>query len=418
MAAEIANRKHVQDVEKVERSIATRIVKILYCHNIYTAEGGENTVFRQETQILQAHGEVVRTFTRNSNEIAHYNAAAKAGAFVFGFYSMRTQRELTQTVEEFRPDVALVQNVFPLLSPSVYLTLHRLRVPVVQLIFNYRLVCINGSLFRDGALCERCVRGSVFNAIPRRCLHGSLGLSVWYAMIFGMHRTAQTFRKTIDRVVVPHGFVGRKIAEAGIDPSRIRINPNPFTLPKRAEGESAEPFILYVGRVIPEKGVLSLVRAMESVPPPVRLVIVGDGEEMPAIKAFLEGRPALAARIDMPGRMWGDQLHALENGALAHVLPSQFHDISPVFVYTALGLGKPVIVSDLGSLPEMVGDGVEGLVFRAGDSAGLAAKINELAANPALRRKLGDAGRRKAEEQFAPEVHYRRLRAVFEEVVS
>lgn len=391
-------------------------MKILMCHNFYAQEGGENGVFRQEAKILEAAGHAVRLYARDSKELT--TTAARLAAVAASVHAPRTARELTAVVAEFRPDVALVQNVFPLLSPAVYTTLERHGVPIVQLVFNYRFLCANAQLFVDGAVCERCVHGSTINAVVHRCMHGSRAISLWYAGLLGLHRRLGTFRRTIRRFVVPHEFVGRKLVEGGFDAARIRVVPNPFTLPPVSPEDVGAPYVIYVGRVVPEKGVLTLVQALERTPPPLRVVIVGDGPELPVIRAYLAARPELAARVECTGGLWGEPVQKLMAGAMALVLPSLWHDVSPLLLYNALAMGKPAIASHLGSMPDIVSDGVDGFIFPAGDVAALAERLERVARDPALRRRLGTAGRAKAESRFAAEVHYAALSAVLDEVVS
>jgi glycosyltransferase involved in cell wall biosynthesis len=393
-------------------------MRILVCHNFYAQEGGENGVFRQEVKILEERGHEVFTFTRNSAEITHFSAFAKLRMLVEGFHSLSVDRELRRIVQEFRPDVALVQNVFPLISPGAYTVLEHLGVPIVQLVFNYRFLCANAQLFVNGARCERCVCGSPLQAAMFRCLHQSTLPSLWYGLILAFHRHRQTLTRCIQRFIVPHPFVGSKLVEGGIDPARIRVVGNPYALPPVALEEGEEPYVIYVGRVVPEKGVIDLVRAIERVPPPLKLVIVGDGEALPEIEEYLTSRPALAARVDRKGRVFGDAVQALMAHAIAFVLPSLWHDVSPLLLYNALAMGKPAIGSHLGSQPDILSDGVDGFIYPAGDVDQLAAKLVLLAGDAALRRRMGAAGRRKAEARFSTDVHYANLMAVLEEVTG
>jgi len=387
------------------------------CHDFYAQEGGENRVFREEAAILGGFGESVQVWARDNREIEAYGFVGRCMAWMSGFYSPRTAREVGRLVRSFRPQVAIVQNVFPLASPSLYLTLHRLGIPVVQLVFNYRLVgCANAQLFTHGALCHRCVKGTTWHAASLRCLRSSLTASLWYGLILGLHRRLGTFRHCIDRFIVPHSFVGGKLLEGGFDPGRVRVNPNPFTLPEQITTEAVKPYFVYLGRVIREKGLLTLVKALVQVPAPLGVVIAGDGPALSEIEAYLVNHPALAARVELAGPIWGEQARALLAGAQAFVLPSEWYDPSPLLLYNALAMGKPAIASDLGSQPEIVGHDLHGLIFRAGDVDDLARKMLRLAGDTSLRRQMGEAGRRKAETEYAPEAHYRRLREILQEV--
>jgi glycosyltransferase involved in cell wall biosynthesis len=394
-----------------------RPLRILMCHNAYRQHGGEDNVFQLQRRILEEGGEEVRTYGRSSGEIDDFGPLARLRMVLGGFFSWRSYREVRSLAREFEPDLAVVQNVFPLLSPSVYVALRRQGVPTVQMVYNYRLHCANAQLFTQGKLCERCLHGSTLNAARFKCLHGRRLRSLWYGLILGLHRRLGTFRH-IERFVVPHAFVGAKLAEGGLPAERFRESPNAFLLPDPVIGEAEPPFVLYVGRVIPAKGVFTLVRAMEGVEPPVRLVVVGDGEDLPRIEAYLAERPALARRVELLGPRWGSEVETLMARMMAMVLPSEWYDVSPTTVYTALALGKPALVTSLGSCPQIVDDGVEGLVFEAGNPRHLAAQINRLAADPELRRAIGRRARQKAERELTPQAYYQRMQTIFSEVVA
>ena len=388
------------------------------CHSFYAQDGGENHVFREEGHILRAHGEEIAEYVRHNHEIDGYGPLRKARALGGGLYSRRTAREAAEIVRSFRPQVAIVQNVFPLISPSLYRVLHALRVPVVQLVFNYRFLCPSAQLFTEGAVCERCLHGSTWNAVVHRCIRQDRALSLWYASIVGLHRAWGTFRKAITRFVVPHPFVGRKLVEGGFAADRIRVNANPYRLPAYTPRAASPPYLLYVGRVVPEKGLLTLLEALSHVPPPLRVEIVGDGAGMDELRAFLHQHPDVAARVTLRGTLWGDDLRELEEGATAYVLPSRWYDPSPLLLYNALSRGKPALATEMGSQPEIVTDGVDGLIFRAGDARDLAEKIRRLIDQPELGEALGRAGRDKAERHFTPEAHYGRLKSYLEEAAG
>jgi glycosyltransferase involved in cell wall biosynthesis len=363
--------------------------------------------------LLAAHGETVFQYSRSSSELAGLSMAGRARAFAAGFWSPRTARELDALLERERPDVALVQNVFPLLSPSLYRALAG-RVPIVQLVFNYRLLCPNAQLYTEGAICERCVPGNTTHAVIHRCYRRSRVYSAWYAAIVGLHRAAGTWH-LIDRFVVPDRFLAAKLAEGGLPADRMRINTNPFDV---GGFEPAPPgdYALFVGRFAPQKGVLTLVEAMARTRSGIRLVMVGDGEARPEVERRVD-RLGLAGRVELTGAQWGDAVKRLIAGAMAVLVPSEWYDNAPLIVYQAYASAKPVIASRINGLIEVVADGTDGILFSPGDPEALAAAIDALAGDPERVRTMGAAARRRAEEEFSVGAHYRRLRAILDEVV-
>ncbi len=183
---------------------------------------------------------------------------------VFSAYSSdQTKQAIINLVTRDEPDIALVQNVFPLLTPSVYIALAEAGIPVIQAVYNYRLVCPSAELYTEGAICERCVDGNTLHAVIHRCYRGSYAASAWYASIVGLHRMLKTFSNKISSFMVPDNFLGTKLAEGGIPAVKIWCNPNPFFLDEYQAEPTHHGFVLFAGRLVSQKGILTLLRAME-----------------------------------------------------------------------------------------------------------------------------------------------------------
>ena len=390
-------------------------MKILTCHNFYQSDGGENMVFRTEQEILRKAGHEVIEYSRQSTDTEGSGLAARAGMFVSGFYSRRTVREVRALVDRERPDVAIIQNVFPLLSPSLYHALHG-RVPMVQLVFNYRILCPNAEFYTNGANCERCIGGNTIHAVRFQCYRQSRVFSAWYAGIIGLHRALRTWH-LVDRFIVADRFLLRKLVEGGLPGDRIRVNSNPFDVDQYPRSDESGDYALFVGRFTRAKGVLTLVRAFAQANLPRRLVMVGDGESMSEIQSIIREH-GLADRVELAGRVFGDKMRQLMAGSQFVVVPSEWYDNTPMTIYQAFSTGKPVIASRMSGVMEDVIDGEDGILFTPGDPADLARKMEQVAADPELRKRLGERARQKAEAQWSAPAHQSRLTAILEEVAG
>ena len=133
---------------------------ILMVHNYYQIGGGEHTVFEQEAELLRRHGHPVTAYTRHNDELK--GSSVKKALLPFQtLFSLKTYREVRRLIRRERIDVVHCHNTFPLISPSVYYAARREGVPVVQAIHNFRLICANALLFRDGHVCEECLSGKM-----------------------------------------------------------------------------------------------------------------------------------------------------------------------------------------------------------------------------------------------------------------
>jgi len=380
-------------------------MKILVCHNRYRQRSGEDVVFDEMLEILENRGHaLVRYIDSNARIDGPFRLAGS-------LFSLRVYRELRGLVGRERPQIAIVQNVFPLLSPSVYWALRREGVPVLQNVFNYRLACPSGTFFSRGRVCERCIRGNYFNGVVRRCFRDSFALSAVYALVLAFHRFLGTFHRGVDRYIVPDRFFETKLVAAGFSARKFRRVCNPFKDAEGAVSQRDDGYILFVGRLVREKGVITLLEAARRVPE-VPLHIVGDGP----LGAHVRGKAQQAVRF--LGPVYGERLDELIAGARALVVPSEWYDNGPVVVYQAFARGKPVIASDIDGLPELVVPGQTGWLFPPGDRAALAALLRHVSNSPEEARRLGVRAHAWLHGNAGADRYGRALESVFRELAE
>jgi glycosyltransferase involved in cell wall biosynthesis len=357
------------------------MLKILLCHNYYQNPGGESLVFESEAQGLKQYGHEVIEYSRHNTDIAAMDKAQKAGLLISAYGLPRLRIDLAELVKREKPDVAIVQNVFPLLSPSVYSTLSHCGVPVIQAVYNYRFVCPSAELYTQGAICERCVHGNTLHAVVHRCYRDSYAQSAWYASIIGWHRLIDTFNKNIDCFMVPDEFLGKKLIQGGIRAEKIHTNPNPFFVQRVRPQAIHNGTILFVGRLVRQKGVLTLIDAMKRTASGSRLVIVGQGELNAMLRSEID-RFAGESKITLLPPCWGDEMDRLVAESAAVVIPSEWYDNLPLILCQANAAGKPVIASRIDGIPEYVREGENGFLFEPGRATQLADLIDRVLQMP------------------------------------
>jgi glycosyltransferase involved in cell wall biosynthesis len=392
-------------------------VRILLVHNYYQQPGGESGVFENLLRLLKRVGQDVDVYSRDNSEIVHFDLKDKALMGMGAFFSLQSWSELKALVQNRRPAVALVQNVFPLISPSVYYALRSEDVPIVQLVYNYRFVCPDAQLFSLGEICERCVLGNHWHAVARKCFRNSRSQSAWYAANLKLHRVLGTFSRNNDIFIVPDHFLGRKLIKGGIPAHKIRRNVNPFFVEDYQPCYEPGEFILYVGRLVRQKGVFTLIQAIaHSSPSGPPLYMVGDGESRRELEA-LAGNLKLAHRVKFLGPRWGKELQSLIASSRFVVIPSEWYDNLPLVLCQAYATGKPVIASAINGIPEYVENGVDGFLFEPANPLELAQRIDQLSADNSAVCRMGSNARRKAEEVFDYRAYWRTLKPVLEELV-
>jgi glycosyltransferase involved in cell wall biosynthesis len=388
-------------------------MKILLVHAAYQQFGGEDSVVRAERELLERHGDQVLLYSRHNDETKHFSPAEKIAFFPQTVYSCKTSGEIADAVRSFRPDLAFIHNVYPLISPSVYHALHALGIPAVQVLHNFRPFCPNGLFYTQGKICEDCKGGNYLNAIRKRCFRDSYVLSGLYALTLGANRLAGVIDK-ISGFICLTEFFKIKMLEAGVPEGKLFVRPNFVYAPALTETKNeAGRYALYLGRLSPEKGCWTMIRAFEELPQ-LSLKILGTGPMERELQDYVMQKGLKT--IEFLGFRGGEEKWRLLRDALCIVVPSEWYENFPVTVLEAYMAAKPVVASRMGGLPYIVEEGRSGLLFEAGKSGELAQRIQSLFADPAAALRMGACGRRLSETKYGPEQGYSNLMTIFSQV--
>lgn len=381
-------------------------MKILLVHEHYQQRGGEDEVFETEARLLSDRGHEVHRYEVSNDEIDASRPLRLATATI---WNHAAALDLGRAIDRYQPDVAHFHNTFPLLSPASYVAAKRRGVAVVKTHHNYRLLCANGLLFRNGQVCESCVGAlAPWRGAVRRCYRNSRAASAVVATTIGVHRALGTWRGSIDMHVALTNFARLKLIAAGLPSDRIAVKPN-FVRPDPGAGCGGGGFALFVGRLSDEKGVEDLLVAWRSLGSRLPLRIVGDGP--------LAGVVARAAR-EIPGVEWlqrrpRSEVDELMRAAECVILPSRwFEGLSRVLI-ESLAAGTPVVVPAVGPFPDLVTSGENGLLFRAGDGNALAKIVADQLARPLGFARMRAASRACFEERYGESSNYRALMEVY-----
>ena len=388
-------------------------MRVLIIHSAYQQFGGEDSVVRAERELLERHGDEVLLHSRHNDEIKEFGVTEKAAFFPQTVYSFRSSGEISDVVHGFKPDVAFVHNVYPLISPSIYHKLHELGVPAVQVLHNFRPYCPNGFFYTQGQICEACKGGNYLNAVRKRCYKDSYALSALYGFALGANRLAGMVNKIAGFICLTE-FFKIKMKEAGVADSKLFVRPNfVYAPPLMPAANGAGQYALYLGRLSPEKGCWTLIHAFERLPH-VPLKIIGTGPQEQELKDYVRAKGM--GNIEFLGFKTGDEKWQLLRNSLCLVLPSEWYENFPVTVLEAFMASKPVVASRMGGLPYIVDDERSGLLFETGKVSELAQKIQKLVDDPATAARMGALGRHLSETKYGPEQGYRNLMNIFSQV--
>jgi len=388
---------------------------VLAIHNYYQQPGGEDQAFAAETRLLEAHGDEVIRYTNHNDRVASLHALDLARKTI---WNEQSYRDLSNIIRDRRPDVMHAHNTFPLISPAAYTAARDGGIPVVQTLHNFRLLCANGLLFRDGHVCEDCVGQTIpWPAVVHKCYRGSLAASAVVATMLLYHRARGTWQRDVDLFVAATDFARTKLIEGGLPPDKIVVKPNFVEWEVDAQSvddEAERDYMLYVGRLSAEKGIRTLIASWNASTGLLPLRIVGDGP----LKDEVLRAAATNPLIRWLGYRPASEIQQLLRGARALVLPSECYEMFPLVVLEAYSTGVPVIGSRTGALESIIEDGRTGLLFAAADPVDLGKKVLWASANQDSMSSMGKNARAVYLERYTGSVNYKLLRAVYARAAS
>ena len=382
-------------------------MRVLFVHDYYQQPGGEDTVFTAESLLLEAYGHRVLRYTAHNDCATAMGRVALARTTV---YNPVAYRELRALIHGERPQIVHLHNTFPLISPSAYYAARAEGVPVVQTLHNYRLFCPTATFFRDGRVCEDCLGKSVpWPGLLHACYRSSRLATGAVAAMMAVHRAAGTWTNAVDVYIALTEFARRKCIAGALPADKIAVKPH-FVHPDPGAGRGQGGYAVFVGRLSPEKGLNTLLRAWDQLPERMPLKIVGDGPLAGRVATIVPKLPA----VEWLGRKPLQEVYALIGEAAFLVVPSECYETFGRVVIEAFAKGTPVIVSHIGAISEAVDAGRTGLHFRPGDASDLARQVEWALAHPAHLARMRAEARREYETRYTAERNYEMLTEIYD----
>lgn len=386
-------------------------MKILYIHNEYARPSGEEQASQDIVQLLREHGHEVRWYKRSSAEIA----GSKFGiikSFFTGIHNPDSAKGLEKLLDEWRPDVIQVQNLYPLISPSIFAPIKKLDIPVVMRCPNYRLFCPSGlCLDPAGKVCEDCFRGNhEWNCVRKNCL-GSRFKSLGYAVRNASARKKRAMLDNVDVFIVQSEFQKKKFMDMGIEEHRIGIVPGLSPTIPEPKDVSVGEGVTFVGRVSAEKGIYEFIEAARMLPS-VPFRVAGN------LDAAFNKPDDIPANVEFVGFLKGDELNNLYFESRIIVIPSKWYEGFPNVITRGMLLKKPIITTNIGAMQSIIDHNENGLLVHPGDSTDLANAISLLYSDTEKCIDFGLKGRAKAESQYSRDSIYEALEEIYNRAIN
>jgi glycosyltransferase involved in cell wall biosynthesis len=406
-------------------------LKVLLANKFFYRKGGGEVYLFDVMALLQAHGHQVIPFAMRHE----LNPASDYDSFFVDrvtfdeqhswrgdirkalniLYSLEAKRKIDALLDLTRPDVAHVHNIYHQISPSILPVLKRRGLPVVMTVHDLKLLCPNYKMRTHGAICERCKPRRFYQAVIHRCVKDSIMASAVCAVESYLHRYSGVYETNVDKFVTPSRFYQMKLIEWGMPEKKIVFIPNFARLNQFVPDYGGEDYFVYFGRLVEEKGLLTLVKAMRRIRSGT-LFIVGDGPLFSVLQdAIIEYQ---LQNVHLTGFKRDAELANLIRRARFTVVPSEWYENCSMALIESYAWGKPALGANIGGISEMIDEGKTGLLFEPFSVEDLAEKINYLFAHDDVATRMGKNARAKAEKEYGPERHYAELMRLYSQFIG
>ncbi|MBR0696599.1 glycosyltransferase family 4 protein [Bradyrhizobium lablabi] len=399
-------------------------LKVLFANKFFYLKGGAEAVMFDEIDLMKKHAVDVVEFSmcdpRNRPSkygsyfvsLKDYRSTSRVARLrsALSFINSREAADkISSLIRNEKPDIMHCHNVYHQLTPSIINAASRIKIPIVLTLHDYKLVCPVYTRLSNGQVCTKCSDGHYEALLVQRCADGSIGRSVLLWGEARFHAAAGSYQR-VDKFIAPSRFM-RDAVVPRLGEDKVVYIPNGVDTSRIEVSGQDDGFVLYLGRLSPEKGVETLLRAHAGDNAAWRLVVAGAGP----LLGNLQSRFPLA---EFTGHLTGEALEARLRDASMVVVPSEWHENNPLSILEAMAHAKPIVASHIGGIPELVSHGKTGLLFEPKNAQQLSSQIKLLLSDSDLRRKFGREARRIAETEYSLERHGAALLSLYQSLAA
>lgn len=406
-------------------------MKILMVNKFFYIKGGSETYYFSLKKLLEQHGHEVIDFSMKDkrNFLSDYseyfvnnvdyndkNTILKKIQLAKNIiYSTEAKTKFENLVKATRPDIIHLNIFQHQISPSILDVIKKYRIPTVYTAHDLKMVCLNYKMMSHGKICEKCMHGHYFQCLKNRCVKDSFVKSSINVIEGYVHKFRKSY-DSISTIITPSLFYKKKLEQFGIEKERIVHIPN--FLESDTEciqiPENLKKYYLYFGRLSEEKGVLTLIKA--AVKSKIEMYIVGTGPLKERLEKYIDKNKI--KNVKMLGFKSGIELKTLVGNSKAVILPSEWYENGPYSAIEALQLGRPLIGSDLGGIPELIFENKNGYIFKNKDISDLKKCFDKMEnLNASEYQKMERYSKDIFDKYYTSKVYYKKIFKVYSDLL-
>lgn len=400
-------------------------MRVLLVNKFHYLRGGSEKYYFELAQLLKSKGHTVGFFSMKHEENittgdAEYfveeidlNTGSKLKALDV-IYSQENKRLMAKALEEFKPDIVHINNFQRQLSASIIDAIKEKNIPIVMTAHDLNPICPASIMLYNGEVCDDCITKGYAQCIKKKCVKGSTLKSTLGVMEKKYYDIRKVFRK-IDCIISPSEFNKNQLVNGKLKYNDI-VTLHNFVNESERNDYVLGDYAFYLGRLSKEKGILNLIEAIGDIPD-AKLLIAGDGPERERIEAYISEHK-LDGRITLLGYQNQDSIHKYITNSRFVVIPSICNENCPYSVLEAMEIGKPIVASRIGGIPELIADGENGYLYKADDINELKEKLTLLLDNDDKVNSFAQKSRELYESYYSPDSYYNELIKIYNKVMS
>lgn len=400
-------------------------MKILLVNKFHYLNGGSEKYYFELGKLLKKHGNEVAYFSMEDDRNIrtgdkeffvkkidlNYGSKLKALDVI---YSKDNYKKMEEAIKEFRPDVIHFNNFQRQLSASVVEAGWNAKIPMIFTAHDMEAVCPNKDMLYNGRICDDCITKGYMSCIKKKCIKNSKLKSILGVIEMKYYKLHSIYEK-FNYIVSPSEFMKKCLLNGGVKNQNIEVIHN-FSNATNCNNEINGDYIFYFGRISKEKGIFNLIGAVKKCGE-VKLLIAGTGPEEEKIKKYIKENK-MESRVVLLGYLNQDEIRERIEKCRFVVIPSIWYENCPYSIIETLEIGKPIIASEIGGIPEIVENEKNGLLYRYDSVDDLADKINELYYNQEKINKMKESSKNKFKMEHTEDVYYQKIMKIYKNAIG
>lgn len=401
-------------------------MKILMVNKFHYLKGGSEKYYFELAELLKKNGHEVAFFSMRDEkniktdcqeyfvEPIDLNTASKLKA-IDVIYSRENKKKMEEVLEKFKPNIVHLNNFQRQLSASIIQPIKEKKIPIVFTAHDMQAICPSSAMLYNGEICEECIKSGYRNCIKKSCVKNSKLKSILAVLEAKYYKKNRIYEK-IDYIITPSEFIKKQLVSGNLKYNKMETIHN-FVISKgKTESYKDNGYAFFFGRLSIEKGILNLIEAFKNINQG-KLLIAGDGPEREKIKKYIEENN-LQNKIKLLGFLNQNEIRRYIQEASFIVIPSIWYENCPYSILETMEIGKPIIASKIGGIPELIEENENGFLFKYDDIQELERCMNKMFTDKKLTIKQSRKSRELFEQKYSEEIYYNKIMNIYNSLIK